>query len=95
MVIVTVKSNPKPEFKNEFLNEFNNVAQEVRKEEGCIEYEIYQKNPKGTDLFVFERWESREHLDAHLKTNHMTKFFEKTSDWFQEEKELKIYEVKE
>lgn len=95
MVIVTVKSNPKPEFKDEFLKAFNEVSKEVHKEDGCIEYEIYQKNPESTALFVFERWESREHLDAHLKTDHMLKFFEKTGDWFAEEKELIIYDVKE
>lgn len=95
MVIVTVKSNPKPEFKSDFLKAFNEVAREVRQEEGCMEYQIYQKDKDSTDLFVFERWESRDHLDAHLKTDHMAKFFEKTGDWFAEEKELKIYEVKE
>jgi quinol monooxygenase YgiN len=93
MIIVTVKSNPKVEFKNEFLIEFNKVAQEVRKEKGCIEYGIYQKDLERTDLFVFERWESREALDAHLKTSHMREFFEKTGIWFASEKELKIYEV--
>lgn len=93
MIIVTVRSNPKVEFKNEFLVEFNKVAQEVRKEKGCIEYVIYQKDLESTDLFIFERWESREALDAHLKTEHMLKFFDKTGEWFASEKELKIYEV--
>jgi quinol monooxygenase YgiN len=93
MIIVTVKSNPKVEFKNEFLLEFNKVAQEVRKEKGCIEYEIYQKDQESSNLFVFEKWESRVSLDAHLKTEHMLNFFDKTGEWFASEKELKIYEV--
>lgn len=92
MVIVTVKSTPKSEFKSNFLIEFNEVALKVRKEEGCLEYEIYQKE---ADLFVFERWESRDALDAHLKTEHMAEFFSKTADWFESEKELKIYQVTE
>lgn len=95
MIIVTVKSNPKPEYKDEFLKAFSEVSKEVHKEEGCIEYQIYQKDNANTDLFVFERWESRAHLDAHLKTVHMAKFFEKTGDWFADEKELNIYEIKE
>ena len=72
---------------------FKDVTKTVRTEVGCIEYEIYQKNTESNDLFVFERWESREALDAHLKTKHMAEFFEKTGDWFDSEKELKIYEV--
>ncbi|MBI9054220.1 MAG: antibiotic biosynthesis monooxygenase [Bacteroidales bacterium] len=95
MIIVTVKSNPKPEFKIDFLNEFNNIAKTVREEQGCIEYQIYQKDKDSSDLFVFERWESRDALDAHLKTKHMIEFFETTGSWFELEKELKIYEVSE
>ena len=80
MVIVTVKSTPKTEFKNDFLTAFKDVAKTVRTEVGCIEYEIYQKNTESNDLFIFERWESREALDAHLKTKHMAEFFEKTGN---------------
>jgi quinol monooxygenase YgiN len=71
------------------------VAKLVREEDGCIEYQIYQKDLESSDLFVFERWESREALDAHLKTKHMAEFFETTGSWFESEKELKIYEVSE
>ena len=95
MIIVTVKSNPKLEFKNEFLREFNYVAKLVREETGCIEYGIYQKNMESSDLFIFERWESRQALNAHLQTEHMAHFFEKTGSWFETEKELNVYEVSE
>ena len=93
MVIVTVKTTPKSEFKNEFLQEFNKVASSVRKEDGCIEYEIFQKTPEGLEFFIFERWESQEALDAHLKTSHMSEYFTRTENWFDSEKELKIYQV--
>ena len=93
MVIVTVKITPKSEFKNEFLKEFNKVAISVRKEDGCIEYEIFQKDPESSEFFIFERWESQEALDAHLKTTQMTEYFTRTENWFDSEKELKIYQV--
>ena len=93
MVIVEVKSTPNAGFKKKFLNEFNKVAITVRKEVGCLEYEIYQKDFESLDIFIFERWESKEALDAHLKTNHMLAFFAKTEDWFDLEKELRVYEV--
>lgn len=94
MVIVTVKSNPRPEFKENFIQAFNEVSLLVHKEEGCLEYKIYQKNATSTELFVFERWETREALDAHLATEHMKAFFTKTDKWFDGEKELLVYEVK-
>ena len=41
------------------------------KEEGCISYELYQdmENP-GKFVFI-ETWQSKEHLDVHLKTPHL------------------------
>ena len=93
MVIVTVKSKTKPEFLDQYQNEFKKVSGEVRAEEGCLEYELYQKDIENSEFFLFERWETREMLDAHLKSTHMTDFIAKTEDWF-EAKEIKIYEVK-
>lgn len=94
MIIVTVRSKTKPEFTDQYLNEFKKVAPVVRNEDGCLEYELYQKEHRSSEFFLFERWESKNKLDAHLKTNHMLEFIAKTQDWF-ESKEIKIYEIKE
>lgn len=59
MLIVTVKANPLDHFKQAFIDLFNQVAKTVRKEEGCLEYELYQKDSLSTELFLFERWESQ------------------------------------
>ena len=93
MIIVTVRSKIKPEYTNQYLNEFKKVSIDVRDERGCLEYELYQKNIENSEFFLFERWETREMLDAHLKSTHMNDFIAKTEDWF-EAKEIKIYEVK-
>lgn len=92
MIIVTVKSKIKPDYKDLYIKEYKTVAPIVKAEEGCLEYELYHKDPIRFEFFLFERWESREKLDAHLKTKHMVVFIEKTSDWFNS-KEIKIYEV--
>jgi quinol monooxygenase YgiN len=94
MIIVTVKSSPKSEHKQDFIDAFNNLTPTVLQEAGCLEYSIYQKDKKSNDLFLFERWESREALDAHLATDHMKAFFEKVSAWFETENDMQVYEVK-
>lgn len=94
MIIVTVKSKTKPEFKDKYVQEFNLTAKEVRLENGCLEYELYRKDSDSVEFFLFERWESKEHVEVHLKTKHMLEFISKTENWF-ESKEIKIYEIKE
>lgn len=92
MIIVTVKSKTKPEFSEQYLSEFKKVSVEVMAEKGSIEYELYQKDTQSSEFFLFERWESKDALDAHLKTKHMTEFIAKTEAWF-DSKEIKIYET--
>jgi quinol monooxygenase YgiN len=44
---------------------------ETLKEEGCLSYDLNQST-SDPDLFVFvERWETRDHLAAHLETAHL------------------------
>lgn len=92
MVIVTVHSKTKPEHTGQYLDEFKKVAIEVRAEKGCLEYELYHCADDRAGFFLFERWESREALDAHLKTTHMIGFLAKTADWF-ESKDIKVYTI--
>ncbi|TKG93976.1 antibiotic biosynthesis monooxygenase [Puteibacter caeruleilacunae] len=94
MIIVTVKSAPIEGRKEDFLKEFNAITETVRQENGCIEYEIYQKDEQSNILFIFEKWESQEALDAHLATPHMKAFFEKVTPWFDNENDMSVYEVK-
>ena len=93
MLIITIKANPLAHFKQAFTEEFKQLAKIVRKEDGCLEYELYQKDLLATELFLFERWDSQEALDAHMKTEHMEKFFTLTKEWFGTENEMKIYQV--
>lgn len=92
MVIVTVKSKTKPEYTEQYLKELNIIARLVREENGCLEYELYQCGADQTEFFLFERWESKKHVETHLKTKHMLEFLAKTENWF-ESKDVQIYEA--
>jgi len=43
----------------------------TRKETGCISYELYQDVTNPGKFTFIENWQSKEHLEAHLKTQHM------------------------
>lgn len=50
----------------------------TRAEEGCINYDLHQDNDND-DLFYFhENWESKELLQAHLKSDHIAAYLKAT-----------------
>ena len=44
------------------------LVEPTRKEEGCISYNLYQDIDNPGKFTFIENWESKGHLDAHLKT---------------------------
>ncbi|MDR2206946.1 MAG: antibiotic biosynthesis monooxygenase [Flavobacteriaceae bacterium] len=46
----------------------------TRKEEGCLQYDIFEdKNNKGV-LFIVELWETEAHLFKHSSAEHLAEF---------------------
>jgi quinol monooxygenase YgiN len=43
----------------------------TRKEKGCLSYELFQDTTNPGIFTFIEHWQSREHLDIHLKTPHL------------------------
>ena len=93
MVIVSVNLEVKEQYQQTCIAEFARLSQTVREETGCIEYQMYKHPEKEDALFIFEKWETKEVLDAHLETKHMKDYFKLSEKWF-ENKNLEIYEVK-
>lgn len=83
MIHVLAKVETTPGHRDDFLKEFALVAIPVRKESGCIEYgaatdavtDISVQQQLGENLvLIIEKWESLEHLKAHLVAPHMTDY---------------------
>ena len=47
------------------------LIEPTRKEDGCISYELYQDTTNNGKFIFVENWQSKEHLDVHLKTPHL------------------------
>jgi len=83
MIHVLAQIETTPGHRDDFLAEFAKVAVLVRQEAGCIEYGaavdtqtgIPVQNFLGDNMvLIIEKWESTEHLKAHLVASHMVDY---------------------
>jgi len=49
------------------------VVEPTRREDGCISYALLQNRTDPADLTFVEEWASDAAIDAHLKTEHVTR----------------------
>ena len=92
MIYVIATSDVKAGMRDEFLKIFNTIVPIVRQEKGCLMYQptvdfpsgiSVQKECSDTLVTILECWDSLEDLQAHLNTEHMRKYREKTKDMVQ------------
>ena len=82
MIVNTVKGQVKPEFKEKFIAHMAELAETVRAEKGCIAYDLSVDTENDLVLFLFEKWESKEDILAHLATEHMQSHLAEAQPWF-------------
>ena len=46
----------------------------TRREEGCLQYDLYRSTELAGQFFLHEVWESREHHAAHTRTPHFLRW---------------------
>ena len=71
-----------PGRRGDYLKEFGRIRNEVRRQHGCIEYEIYvdstdtrfDNQRRDNVAVIVEKWESIESLQAHGQTRVMDDF---------------------
>ena len=71
MIYVVATTEIKPECREAFLKGASECITETRKEKGCVSYEGHTSINDPNLYVVVERWESREHLNAHARAPHM------------------------
>jgi quinol monooxygenase YgiN len=86
-VIATVELRPGR--RDDFLAEFRKIVPKVLAEEGCLGYEPTvdlatglpaQPGARDDVATIVERWESLEHLKAHLSAPHMAEYRGRVKD---------------
>lgn len=92
MIINTVKGQIKQKFKEKFVVHMAELAKTVKAEKGCIAYDLYYDTENELLLFLFEKWESKEDILAHLATEHMQSHLAEAQPWF-DKLEMETFEA--
>ena len=73
MIKVVAKHYVKEDKVNEFLEHAKTLVEATLKEDGCIEYGLFQDEKDPRILTMIEEWEDKEALDKHMMTEHFYK----------------------
>ena len=73
MIKVIAKMNIKPDKIEKCIEVCRELAEETRKEPGCLIYELYQDIDNPQNLTFDENWVSQEALAAHMQAPHFLK----------------------
>ncbi|MDF2593212.1 MAG: antibiotic biosynthesis monooxygenase [Clostridia bacterium] len=90
MIFVVSKSIVKADKTAEYKQQAVRLIEETRKEDGCISYDLCEGIDNPNILTFIEKWETKQHLDAHMKTAHFTEIVPLLKD-LRETAELSIY----
>jgi len=92
MIHVIAQIELKPGTRDDFLREFHAIVPEVRREAGCLEYgpaidaetDIDNQHRNANLVTIIEKWQSVEHLKAHLEAPHMQDYRPKVKGFIQQ-----------
>ena len=70
------------------------LVDETVKEEGCIEYGLYQELSNSDVLTFLKEWRDENSLDEHMKSDHFREIFPLFSECLIQEAEVSVYEKK-
>lgn len=93
MLAIAVTYKAKPGKREEALRAARTCSAETRREAGNADYTFYAGIDDPQTFFLFEHWESRAALDAHLKSSHLAAFRAALKDLLEAPPAIRIYEV--
>lgn len=88
---MVAKNYVKSEKVQEFLGLCKNLVEASLKDEGCIDYGLYQELENSGILTFLEEWKDEKSLDEHLNSNHFKEIFPLLSEYLEKETEVNIY----
>jgi quinol monooxygenase YgiN len=88
---VVAKNYVKLENVKEFLGLCKKLIEASLKDEGCIDYGLYQELENSGILTFLEEWKDEKSLDEHLNSNHFKDIFPLLSEYLEKETEVNIY----
>jgi quinol monooxygenase YgiN len=88
-VVAQLKSMPGKE--DDLRRVLLSLIEPTRAEEGCIQYDLHVHATDPGRFVFYENWASREHLDRHLSSPHLTVAIGTAGDWLAEPPSIETY----
>lgn len=80
MIYVVATLDIRPDMRDDFLTAARFCATETRNEKGCGAYDVHESITHPNRFTFVERWESRDHLNAHFRQPHVRAFGKATKE---------------
>jgi quinol monooxygenase YgiN len=88
---VTALITPKPDKRSTLKEAILANIPIVRKEKGCLRYDLHELQSDGSQFVFYEIWENRAALDVHSSSAHMTAYRARTKDWLAEPTKVSLW----
>lgn len=88
---VVAKNYVMPEKIQEFMGLCKKLVEASLKDEGCINYGLYQELENSGILTFLEEWKDEKSLDQHLNSSHFKEIFPSLSEYLEKEAEVNVY----
>lgn len=88
---VVAKNYVKSEKVQEFMGLCKKLVEASLKDEGCINYGLYQELEHSEILTFLEEWKDEKSLDQHLNSSHFKEIFPLLSEYLEKETEVNVY----
>ncbi len=70
MIDASIKMTTPPAKRKEILQAVKAILEPIRLEQGCIECHCYVDIEAENSIYIKEEWETRDDLDAHVRSAH-------------------------
>ena len=91
---VVAKNYVKPDKIQEFIGLFKKLIEESVKEEGCMDYGLYQELNNPGILTTLEEWRDKSSLDKHLNSDYFREIVPLLLEFLEKETEINMYKKK-
>lgn len=81
MIYVVATASVKPEKREDFVNGARACIAETVKEKGCVLYDLHASATDPTRFVFVEKWETRDDLMAHAKSDHLRAWRKLSADF--------------
>ncbi|MFC6464361.1 putative quinol monooxygenase [Marinilactibacillus sp. GCM10026970] len=93
MKVINAQFFIKEDKREEFLEDTKALIKETRKEEGCIEYHLYESVEEKNTFIMVEIWADQAAIEIHNQSPLLHQLFDKVGDFSAKAPVLKVSEL--